>query len=460
MRIGIIQFPGSNCERETMLAVKRVGMEPVEFLWNEPREKLRALDGYIIVGGFSYEDRSRAGIIAALDPVMQEVKAQSEQGKPVLGICNGAQILVETGLVPGLENHKVGMVLAENKRVAEDKILGTGYYNAWVHMRLSDPYQRNAFTRHLTPRDILYVPVAHGEGRFIMSPALLQEIEMQGLHVFQYCTAQGDVLDQFPVNPNGSLLNIAAISNKTGNVLAMMPHPERTEQGDPIFQSMRDYISGRIQPPPAIEKGTRQARLSSNLQEEIPEEQLSPLSYIPRPTKLNNYQPVTGAHTYLVELIITDNQALTVQNTLQQLDLPVTVTRQVYWEIVGEQQADIADQLARIQQSGVLFNERKERLIASQTVKNQPVNTEKNEKMANFSLLIRPKEDLFGQQKLQTLRDHFGIQKIHAIQHGILWHFHCKKGNIAPSETIRSEILKTNIIYNPYAHDCYYYCCL
>src|SRR3990167_7643022 len=101
MRIGIIQFPGSNCERETMLAVKRAGMEPVEFLWNESHEKLRSLAGYIIVGGFSYEDRSRAGIIAALDTIISVLREQSEYGKPILGICNGAQILVETGLVPG-----------------------------------------------------------------------------------------------------------------------------------------------------------------------------------------------------------------------------------------------------------------------------------------------------------------------------------------------------------------------
>src|SRR5437870_1035688 len=132
MRIGIIQFPGSNCERETMLAIKRAEMEPVEFLWNESRDKLREMDGYVIVGGFSYEDRGRAGIIAALDPVMQEIKAQSEKGKPILGICNGAQILVETGLVPGLADDVVGMALTDNKRMRDGIVLGTGYYNAWV----------------------------------------------------------------------------------------------------------------------------------------------------------------------------------------------------------------------------------------------------------------------------------------------------------------------------------------
>src|SRR5476649_999628 len=99
MRIAIMQFPGSNCERETALAVERAGMQPKEFLWNSPPEKLADFNGFIIVGGFSYEDRSRAGIIAALDPIMQAIKQQSQLGKPVLGICNGAQILVEAGLV-------------------------------------------------------------------------------------------------------------------------------------------------------------------------------------------------------------------------------------------------------------------------------------------------------------------------------------------------------------------------
>ncbi len=100
IRIGLILFPGSNCERETALAVKRAKMEPVEFLWNESLDKLRDFQGYILIGGFSYEDRSRAGIIAALNPVMQEIKTQSEKGKPILGICNGAQILVESRSSP------------------------------------------------------------------------------------------------------------------------------------------------------------------------------------------------------------------------------------------------------------------------------------------------------------------------------------------------------------------------
>ena len=412
MRIAIVQFPGSNCERETILAVKRVGMQAIPFLWNEPREKLNEMDGFIIVGGFSYEDRSRAGIIAALDPVMQEIKTQSELGKPVLGICNGAQILVETGLVPGLENNKLAMALTENKRVAHGKVLGTGYYNAWINIRLSQDYQRNAFTRHLTPKDILRVPVAHAEGRFMLSNALWQEIEMQGQHIFQYCDAAGNIVDHFPVNPNGSLHNIAAISNKAGNVMAIMPHPERTLAGDPIFQSMRDYIADKH-----VEKTI-------------------PLHYYPRRASVTTYRKPQHTDECIVELIITDNHALTVQNTLHQLGIPVTVKRQLHWEIACES----AEQLLQVKKSGVLFNDRKE--------------IEVNSSPSASSFLVRAKEDWIGQQKIQTLNDHFQIPGIIAISHGILWHFTSKNGNIS---NLVSDILNTNIIANPNAHDCYQY---
>lgn len=416
MRIAIVQFPGSNCERETALAVKRAGMEPVEFLWNESREKLRDMNGFIIVGGFSYEDRSRAGIIAALDPVMEEIKAQSEVGKPILGICNGAQILVETGLVPGLENNKLGMVLTENKRVANGKILGTGYYNTWIHMRVSDQYQRNAFTRHLNPKKILHVPIAHGEGRFILTEALLTEIEAQGLNVFQYCDANGNIIDSFPTNPNGSTKNIAAISNKWGNVMAMMPHPERTTNGDAIFQSMRDHIA----------EGHKESTV--------------PLAYYPRKTKIQNYQKPVESHECIVELMITDNHALTVQNTLRHLGIPVSVKRQVHWEIETNSSASIE----KINQSGVLFNERKEVQLSPAEIKAPTVAT----------FLVRAKDDLLGQQKLQTLRDHFDISNVNAIRHGVLWQFSSDTSNIAD---LIDKILHTNIIFNPYAHECYQY---
>lgn len=416
MRIAIIQFPGSNCERETRLAVERAGMVPVDFLWNEDREKLTSADGYVIVGGFSYEDRSRAGIIAALDPVLLEIKAQSEQGKPVLGICNGAQILVEAGLVPGLENNKLAMALTDNQRIQHGKILGTGYYNAWVRMRLSDSYQRNAFTRCLDRTTILSVPVAHAEGRFVMTPALWQEIAMQGLNVFQYCDEEGRIVDAFPVNPNGSLGNTAAISNKAGNVMAIMPHPERTTQGDALFRSMREYIL-------------------ENRQESV-----LPLAYYPRHHSPLPYRSAALGQELIAELMITDNQALTVENTLNNLGIPVTVRRQTHWEM----QCGSQDVIEKIKASGALYNERKEMILTRDAV--QPPRS--------ASFLVRPHDNLHGEREKQLLEDHFFIQGIQAIKKGTLWHFNAKQGNI--SDWIE-PILKTSILFNPYAHDYYRY---
>lgn len=421
IRIAIVQFPGSNCERETMLAIKRADMEPVPFLWNEPRERLQTMDGYVVVGGFSYEDRSRAGIIAALDPVMQAIKEQSEQGKPVLGICNGAQILVETGLVPGLENNKIGMALTENKRIADGKVLGTGFYNAWIHMRLADQYQRNAFTRYLTPKEILTVPVAHGEGRFVMGDALRQEIAVQGQNVFQYCDEHGAIIDCFPINPNGSMDNMAAVSNKAGNVMAMMPHPERTINGDPIFKSMRAYIEEKR----AFDAAT-----------------ITPLYYYPRRINPPIYRKPDNQVECIVELMITDNQALTVQQTLTQLGLPVKVRRQVHWAL----QVHDAEVITRIKQSGVLFNERKEKELTPSAI--FPANTN------TFSFLVRAKDDVVGLQKQQTLRHHGLSSAAHAIYHGVLWHI---SSDALSNDELKDAILKTNIILNPYAHDCYQY---
>lgn len=407
-KIAIIQFPGSNCERETVLAVKRAQMEPIEFLWNEPKEKLLSCDGFIIVGGFSYEDRSRAGIIAALDPVMQILREQNQLGKPILGICNGAQILVESGLVPGIENDKPCMVLTDNKRIKDNKVLGTGFYNAWIHMRLSDQYQLNAFTRKLTPKNILNVPVAHAEGRFVLSEVLLNEIQVHGLNVFQYCDESGEVIDEFPINPNGSINNIAAISNKNGNVMAMMPHPERTPAGDAIFHSMREYIKAGFEKP--------------NI----------PLHYYPRFDASKKFPK--PKYEFLVELLITDNQAFSVENALTHLNINVPIKRYIHWEI----QCDSDATFEKIKESGVLFNNRKEKIL-----KSVPQNGER--------FLIRSKEDFLGKQKQQMLEDHFSISGIETIKHSIVWQIESK------DQSTIDQILDSHILFNPTAHDCYAY---
>ncbi|VEG90833.1 phosphoribosylformylglycinamidine synthase I [Legionella spiritensis] len=417
IRIGLIQFPGSNCERETALAVKRAGMEPVEILWNESLATLRAMDGYVLIGGFSYEDRSRAGIIAALQPVMQEIKAQSEAGKPVLGLCNGAQILVESGLVPDLADTCCNMALTENKRISQGTLLGTGFYNEWVYMRLTDRHQHNAFTRHLSETDVIHLPVAHAEGRFIMPETLYQRIEERGLNLFQYCDKDGRIIDHFPVNPNGSMGNLAAVSNAAGNVMAMMPHPERTPNGDRIFTSMRDYIAN---------------------EKSITVHRVEPVNHH---VDVQIYQQPAGDQQCVVQLNITDNHALTVQNTLRRLGFPVTVRRFVHWEL----ECDSKEELRQIRESGVLYCDRKEREC-------QPV---RNKKTSNvMSYLVRAREDMVGQEALQTLTAHYGLTQTTCVRHGVLWQFGSETADIA---AMMDEILLTNIIGNQYAHDYYYY---
>ncbi len=408
IKIAILQFPGSNCERETMLAVKRAGMTPLPFLWKDSPDLLASCDGFIIVGGFSYEDRSRAGIIAAMDPVMESLRAQADLGKPVLGLCNGAQILVETGLVPGAEHHALSMALTINKRVQDNQVLGVGYYNAWVHMRITQGSIKNAFNRHITEDLVLCLPVAHAQGRYVMPASTLQTLQQNGQIAFTYCDEAGTVINEFPINPNGSLANIAGITNATGNVLALMPHPERTPLCDALFTSMRDYITENNDAKP------RTITLASA-------------------ASVGHYKKDAGALTLVIDLLITDKEAVSVERALQQAGIPVTVKRQTHWDIKTK---NIDTARAQVIASGELFNTNKE-CIASMNVS---ANTQ--------SILVRGCEDVIGRNKHQLLSHHFGVKGIDTILHGTLWHITAQEGH--DIHDIMPRVLATNILFNPF----------
>ena len=414
INIGIIQFPGSNTERETIMACHRVRMNPVEFLWNEPGNKLTELNGYIIVGGFSYEDRSRSGIIAALDPIIKQIKIEAAKGKPVLGVCNGAQILVESGLVPGLKDHRLGMALTDNKRVKAGHVLGVGYYNTWSNLKMSTPPNRCAFTRHLKPDEWINIPLAHGEGRFILPNDLLEKMIANDQTVFLYCDKDGRIVDEFPINPNGSMHNLAAVCNPAGNIMAMMPHPERTKNGDAIFSSMKEFI----------ENGN--PITNHNLKFQSPHYEVIP------------YQPNDNSTEWVIDMIITDNEASSVQNALNRLGHDVLITRQTHWEIstVGDQDSI----LKQIDATGELYNSNKE--FISETIT--------NEKVASF--LVRQIEDIKGRAKLESLTDRFEIGGITSLKYGVIWNVIINSGSF---EAILNDILDTHLLFNPLSHECY-----
>jgi len=417
MKIAIVQFPGSNCETESLAAIKRAGMNPVEFLWNEDYDSLKDFDGYFIVGGFSYEDRSRAGVIASLDPVMRVIREQSESGKAVLGICNGAQVLVETGLVPGLVNHKIGMALAPNKREKDGHVLGTGFYNVHAHLKMVVDAQRNAFTRHLKTGETIHIPLAHAEGRYVIPQPLLDEMIADGQTPFQYSTADGVVENEFPTNPNGSVHNLAAVTNKAGNVMAMMPHPERVKAGDPIFSSMRDYLESR---PTTVS--------------------MTPCKFAPDEVKLDDYTPEPKSITLPIDLVITDNTALSVQKALQKAGFDIKVKRKTHWEIDFDGDEETIKN--KTISSGELFNSNKEFI------------TDISEDEACVRILVHDKEDFVGKSKLETLRDRFHISGLEAIQHSVIWELYLPSDKA--EETLQG-IIDTHILWNPFYQNAFYY---
>ena len=414
IHIAIIQFPGSNTERETLMACRRVGLNPIEFLWNEPTEKLSEFYGYVIVGGFAYEDRSRAGVIAALDPIMKQIRLEAEKGKPVLGICNGAQILVESGLVPGLKNYRVGIALTDNKRVQGGHVIGVGYYNTWANLKMSAPSNRCAFTRHLNSGEWIKIPLAHGEGRFIIPNVLLEKMISNNQTVYRYCDDNGKIVDEFPTNPNGSMYNLAAVCNPEGNVMAMMPHPERTENGDVVFSSMKEFIEN--------ENPVSDHNLSFD-----------------RPHyEMTDYKANSNATEWIIDMIITDNEASSVRNALDHLGHNVSIARQTHWEISMD--GDRESILKKIDATGELYNSNKEFI-------SQPKDSEKN-----TSFLVRQKEDMLGRAKYESLKERFEIDGITDLKRGVIWNVTVNSGSF---DTVLNDILGTHILFNPLSHECY-----
>jgi phosphoribosylformylglycinamidine synthase subunit PurQ / glutaminase len=224
MRFGIVTFPGSNCDTDAYHAVIDVLGEEAVMLWHKDHD-LQQVDVVILPGGFAHGDYLRAGAIARFSPIMREVCAHADRGGRVLAICNGFQIACEAGLLPG--------ALVRNG--------GQSYICDQIRIRVENT--ETAFTNAYTRGAVLRMPIAHGEGRFVADPAVLEALEGEGRVVFRYVDAAGVVSPSG--NPNGSTHGIAGIINSAGNVLGLMPHPERVVEsvlgpadGLPLFESL------------------------------------------------------------------------------------------------------------------------------------------------------------------------------------------------------------------------------
>jgi phosphoribosylformylglycinamidine synthase len=257
-RIAIPKFPGSNGETDNLRCLQRCGFDAFVFRWNDSREKLEGVEGYFFGAGFSYEDRGRAGMVAARDPLFEFIGKEAEEGKVVIGNCNGAQVLVESGMIPMGDGLR--MCLARNAiRCAEipnpkfqipnkSQIQNSksqtwhapGFLNQWVYITRTCRRNRCATSDW---DGVMQVPIAHGEGRFVTTDAGLIEVLQENDQIaFCYCDSTGKVSADPPITPNGSMRGIAGICNPRGNVVALMPHPERTRNGDPYFLSIQHWL--------------------------------------------------------------------------------------------------------------------------------------------------------------------------------------------------------------------------
>jgi phosphoribosylformylglycinamidine synthase len=227
--VAVVTFPGSNDDRDALRAVGQMGGEGIA-VWHRDTD-LGGADAVLLPGGFAYGDYLRTGAIAAFAPIMDAVRAHAAAGRPVLGVCNGFQILCEAGLLPG--------ALIRNRTLT--------FVHRRVHVRVETA--STPFTAAAEPGDVLEVPIKHGEGQYVADAAALERLEADGQVVFRYCTALGEVTPD--ANPNGAMRNIAGVRNDAGNVVGLMPHPEHAVDpdvgpvgGQTLFESLLSSLVG------------------------------------------------------------------------------------------------------------------------------------------------------------------------------------------------------------------------
>jgi len=425
IKFAVISFPGTNCETESLRAFKRNGMDAELVLWNDPgilnKTRLNEFDGYCIAGGFSYEDRGRSGVVAAQDPITEILKQEADKGKVIIGICNGAQILVETGLIPGFDNKSLAIALTWNEMKKGDEIIDTGFYNIWIRLKNIAPKGRCAFN---DLDEILHIPMAHGEGRFVVDKDVLKKLEKNDQIVFKYADEKGKVNPDFPYTPNGATASIAAICNPAGNVMAIMPHPERDPNGNgnQVFQSIKKWIENKVK-----------------------------TDYKP----LGDYEcaedvrkPEKPDLEIFVRLIITDNTERTIEEALIRKGHNLHLDRYEYFGIKLESGVDVNEAVRKIMATGELANFNKhhvyirigDELFSYEKVKGLHP---KDISLSN-SVIACEQKDFVGEAKKARINHHAG-SVIKSVNYGILWNMSGADGITVDS------VIKSKVLYNPHS---------
>ena len=242
MRFAVVTFPGSNCDQDAYHAAKDVLGQDAEYVWHKDAD-LKGADAVILPGGFAHGDYLRCGAMARFSPIMKEIRAFAARGGPVLGICNGFQVLLEAGLLPG--------AMLRNRSLK--------FQCEFVHLRIEQT--DTPFTCAARKRQVLKVPIAHGEGNYFAAPDVVADLEANRQVIFRYTTADGRISPD--ANPNGSVAAIAGLCNQARNVVGLMPHPERacepilgSADGRVVFESVMEWVRSaawRTLPLPALQ---------------------------------------------------------------------------------------------------------------------------------------------------------------------------------------------------------------
>lgn len=431
--IAVILFPGSNCELEALRACKRVGMNTKLIRWNENDADLSQFDGFILPGGFSYEDRGRSGIVASKDPIFGRILTEANKGKPLIGICNGAQMLVELGVIPGVTVQKLDMALAWNERVKNGEILGTGFFNDWVYITNDVTAGRSAFN-NFPKGTTIKIPIAHGEGRYTTQiPELLDSMIASEQTVFRYSDVNGNFINEFPVNPNNAVYNLAGVCNPEGNIMALMPHPERTEVGDPIFESMKKYIEDK---------------------------KMTPVNSAKKPSPWNEKSAAKFEqqfdYTFKIQLIITDNEAKTIEQAFHGIGFEdLKLGKSIFVGVnVEKTPAGIDIEKALLEtiiRSNEIMNPNKE--IVQITTKdgrmfkydmtNGVVPLVGGSSTAGNNLLVVDPDNYAGKSITGSLKKRYPELGVASVTRGISW-------NIQTQKSI-DEVVSAHLLHNPHS---------